>query len=58
MISVLYHGYPDRFAQQARGHSSKAVHRAYAKKAQVKVPSLEEYEIQTDQEKVLAVSFN
>jgi len=37
-------GYPERFAQEALGHNSKAVHRAYAKKAQVTVPSLEEYE--------------
>jgi integrase len=37
-------GYPERFAQQALGHNSKAVHRAYAKKAQVVVPALEEYE--------------
>jgi len=37
-------GYPERFAQQALGHASKAVHRAYAKKAPVRVPSLEEYE--------------
>jgi hypothetical protein len=37
-------GYPERFAQQALGHNSAAVHRAYAKKAQVKLPSLEEYE--------------
>lgn len=37
-------GYPERFAMQALGHSSKAVHRAYAKKAQVLVPSLEDYE--------------
>jgi integrase len=37
-------GYPERFAMQALGHSSKAVHRAYAKKAQVVVPPLEEYE--------------
>jgi len=37
-------GYPERFAQEALGHNSKAVHRAYAKKAQVRVPSLEEYE--------------
>jgi integrase len=37
-------GYPERFAQQALGHASKAVARAYAKKAQVKLPSLEEYE--------------
>jgi len=37
-------GYPERFAQQALGHNSKAVHRAYARKAKVIVPSLEEYE--------------
>lgn len=37
-------GYPERFAMQALGHSSKAVHRAYARKAQVTVPSLEEFE--------------
>jgi integrase len=37
-------GMPERFAQQALGHSSKAIARAYSKKAQVIVPSLEEYE--------------
>lgn len=37
-------GYPERFAQQALGHNSKAVHRAYAKKAHVILPSLGEYE--------------
>jgi integrase len=37
-------GYPERFAMQALGHSSKAVHRAYAKKAQVVLPPLENYE--------------
>jgi len=37
-------GMPERFAQEALGHGSKAVHRAYAKKALVKVPSLEDYE--------------
>jgi len=37
-------GYPERFAQQALGHSSKAIHRAYARNADVKLPSLEEYE--------------
>ena len=37
-------GYPERFAQEALGHSSKAVHRAYARGALVKIPSLEEYE--------------
>jgi hypothetical protein len=33
-----------RFAQLALGHNSKAVHRAYARKAQVTLPPLEEYE--------------
>ncbi len=37
-------GYPERFAMQALGHSSKAVHRAYSKKAQVVLPPLEDYE--------------
>jgi len=36
-------GYPERFAMQALGHSSKAVHRAYAKKAHVTLPPLENY---------------
>jgi integrase len=39
-------GYPERFAQEALGHNSKAVHRAYARKAKVKLPSLESYERQ------------
>jgi len=37
-------GYPERFVQEALGHNSKAVHRAYAKRALMKLPSLEEYE--------------
>jgi integrase len=37
-------GYPERFAQKALGHNSKAVHRAYARRAQVTVPALEDYE--------------
>ena len=36
-------GYPERFAQEALGHNSKAVHRAYARKAQVVIPTLEDY---------------
>lgn len=38
-------GYPERFAQEALGHNSKAVHRAYAKGAKMKIPALEEYEL-------------
>jgi integrase len=37
-------GYPERFAQLALGHGSKAVHRAYSRKAQVTLPPLEDYE--------------
>jgi integrase len=39
-------GYPERFAQEALGHNSKAVHRAYSRKAQVELPALSEYERQ------------
>ncbi len=39
-------GYPERFAQEALGHNSKAVHRAYSRKAKVKLPSLASYERQ------------
>ena len=41
-------GYPERFAQEALGHNSKAVHRAYARGALVQVPSLEVYEKRSD----------
>jgi integrase len=37
-------GYPQRFAQEALGHSSRAVHEAYAKGAFVVCPALDEYE--------------
>ena len=37
-------GYPEQYAMQALGHHSKAVHRAYAKNAKVKLPSLQEFE--------------
>lgn len=37
-------GYPERYAQRVLGQNSKAVHRAYAKKARKQLPSLEEYE--------------
>lgn len=46
-------GYPERFAQEALGHNSKAVHRAYARQAQVTLPSLEQYEQQSFAEKVI-----
>lgn len=37
-------GYPQRFAQEALGHSSRAVHEAYARGAEVICPALDEYE--------------
>jgi hypothetical protein len=49
-------GYPQRFAQEALGHNSKAIHDAYAKKAEVNVPSLENWEKQM-KAKVLQVEF-
>lgn len=51
-------GYPERFAMQALGHSSKAVHRAYARKAQVVIPPLEEYEKQKAKRKAVPVIVN
>jgi integrase len=40
-------GMPERIAQLALGHSSKAFVRAYSKKATLVVPSLEDYEATT-----------
>lgn len=48
-------GYPERFAQDALGHNSKAVHRAYARKAKVVVPALEEYEKAPGESKVIGL---
>ena len=57
-------GFPERFAQQALGHNSKAVHHAYSKRAEVTVPSLDDWEKQwkkdphaMQQPKVVAVDF-
>jgi hypothetical protein len=36
--------YPERFAQEALGHNSKAIHRAYSRRAQVELPPLSEFE--------------
>ena len=41
---ALKSGFSERFAQQALGHNSKAVHRAYARHAEVTVPSLADWE--------------
>jgi hypothetical protein len=46
-------GYPERYAQQALGHASAAIHRAYAKKARVEVPPLEDYEKRGTEGKVI-----
>lgn len=48
-------GYPERFAQESLGHNSKAVHRAYARKAQVLLPPLEEYEKRARSGRLLTV---
>ncbi len=37
-------GYPQRFAQEALGHDSRAVHEAYARGAFVVCPALDDYE--------------
>ena len=46
-------GYPERFAQEALGHASSAIHRAYAKSVRVELPPLEEYE--RDKAKVVSL---
>jgi len=50
-------GYPVRFAMENLGHNSKAVHMAYATKAEVLVPALEKYERKHAKEKVVKVKF-
>jgi len=50
---ALVAGYPERFAQLALGHNSKAVHRAYAKQAQVTIPPLEDFERRMAESKVI-----
>ena len=47
-------GYPERFAQEALGHNSKAVHRAYAKNARVILPSLESFEKSATKDNIVA----
>ena len=55
VIADTVAAYPERFAMENLGHNSKAVHRAYAKRALMKLPSLEEYE-QRAAEKVETVA--
>ncbi len=50
-------GYPQRFAQEALGHNSRAVHEAYAKGALLILPALDEYE-QVQATKVIPLAFN
>lgn len=50
-------GYPERFAQESLGHDSKAVTRAYARKAKVKLPSLEAYENRAGETEIIPLSF-
>jgi hypothetical protein len=61
---LLARANPERFAQQALGHNSKAVHHAYSKHAEVTVPSLDDWEKQwkknpqgMEKPKVVAVDF-
>jgi integrase len=46
-------GYPERFAQEALGHNSKAVHRAYARNAHVVLPSLETFEKRAQEQNIV-----
>jgi integrase len=46
-------GYPERWAQNALGHNSRAVHEAYAKEARAICPPLEDYEQRPAKEIVL-----
>ena len=41
-------GYPERYAQEALGHKSQAVHRSYAKRAKMLLPPLEDFEKNAD----------
>jgi integrase len=50
-------GYPQRFAQEALGHNSRAVHEAYAKGALIILPPLDEYE-QMQRNKIIPLALN
>jgi hypothetical protein len=50
--------YAERFAREALGHKSKAVHPAYAKRALTKIPSLEEYEVRATLKPAVAIRLN
>lgn len=46
-------GYPERFAMVNLGHTCRAIHRAYAKKARVTCPSLESFESNSLNKKIV-----
>jgi integrase len=47
-------GYPLRFAQEALGHKSEAVHRSYARQGAGEIPPLEQYEAE-QKKKIVAL---
>jgi hypothetical protein len=47
-------GYPERFAQAALGHGSRAIHHAYARRAKITCPSLDGYEVKIAEAKIAA----
>ncbi|MCX6903295.1 MAG: hypothetical protein NTW03_07425 [Verrucomicrobia bacterium] len=51
-------GYPERFAQEALGHNSKAVYGAYAKRALMRLPSLQQWEEEASDEEASTVNVN
>lgn len=51
-------GYPERFAMVNLGHTCRAIHRAYAKKARVTCPSLEEFELNSQNKKIVKFNAN
>jgi integrase len=52
---ALAAGYPERYAQQALGHRSRAVHSAHARKANVHIPALEDFESATVAKNVISL---
>ena len=53
---ALAAGYPERYAQRALGHKSRAVHNAYSRRAEVKIPPLEDYEQRATAKNVIFLS--
>ena len=51
-------GYPERYAQQALGHRSRAVHNAYARRAKVELPALDEYEAPRPASNIISLALN